>query len=133
MSRLRSPVLLVLLLAPFLGECMSGATPPLDLLLPWNLALFVALYGCGALLCREVVVRRGLGLAGLLWMGAAYGVYEEALVDRFWFSPTAWHDLGVGGYGVLWHTNVLVAVHLTLFHVAATVAGSVVLTTPGIP
>lgn len=43
MSRLRSPVLLILALAPLLGECTSGATPPLDLLLSCNLALFVVL------------------------------------------------------------------------------------------
>jgi hypothetical protein len=120
------PALAILLVAPFLGEGLSGATPPLDLVLPWNLALMVALYGCGALLCREVAHRFDLGFPGLCLLGAAYGVYEEALVDRYWFYPTFWHDSGVGTYSVVWHTNVMLAVHLTAFHTAISICSSVV-------
>ncbi len=130
---MRTPVLAVLLVAPVLGEALSGATPPLDLLLPWNLALFAALYGAGALLCREVTRRRGLGLRGFLLLAAAYGVYEEALVDHYWFKPSYWDDTDVGTYGVVWHTNVLLAVHLTLFHVAVSMSASVLLVERAFP
>jgi hypothetical protein len=119
------PALLVLLLAPYFGEGLSGSTPPLDLILPWNLALMMALYGCGALLCREVAHRFGLGFGGLILLGAAYGVWEEALVDRYWFYPKFWQDSGVGHYSVTWHTNVLLAVHLTAFHTAISICSSV--------
>lgn len=43
----------------------ATATPPVELVLPWNLALFVALYGCGALVCRELARRHGLGVVAL--------------------------------------------------------------------
>ena len=123
----RSPVLAILLVAPFLGEVTSTATPPLDLLLPWNLALMAALYGCGALICRELVRRHRLGLLGLCLLGAAYAVYEEALVDRFWFDPEFQEAVGVGAYGRVWHTNLLLAVHLTAFHVAVSICSSILL------
>ncbi|GIH68973.1 hypothetical protein [Sphaerimonospora thailandensis] len=123
------PVVVLLLLAPYLGEVLSTATPPLKLLLPWNLALLVALYGCGALLCRELAHRWGLGLPGLALLGAAYGVYEEALVDRFWFDPGYAQYTGVGDYAQVWHTNLLLAANLTAFHAAVSVCSSVLIVT----
>jgi hypothetical protein len=120
-----SPVLLVLVIAPFFGEGLSGSSPPLDLLLPWQFAFMAALYGCGALVCREVTYRCRLGFPGLVLLGAAYAVWEEALVDRYWFFPQFWHDSGVGTYSVVWHTNVLLAVHLTAFHTAISICASV--------
>lgn len=119
------PVLLILLVAPFFGEGLSGSSPPLDLLLPWNLAFMAALYGCGALVCREVAHRFGLGFSGLVLLGVAYAVWEEALVDRYWFFPDFWDDSGIGTYSVVWHTNVLLAVHLTVFHTAISICASV--------
>lgn len=119
------PVTALLLLAPFFGEGLSGATPPLEFVLPWRLAFLVALYGAGALLCREVVQRLGLGLHGLVLLGAAFGVYEEGVVDRFWFYRGFWDDAGVGDYSEVWHTNVLLATHLTVFHAAVSITASV--------
>ena len=50
----------ILLLAPVLGDCLTGATPPVDVVLwPPGAVLLIALYGCGALLCREIAFRRG--------------------------------------------------------------------------
>jgi hypothetical protein len=126
-GRRPGPASVLLLLAPVLGEGLSTATPPLELLLPWNLALFVALYGCGALLCRELARRSGLGVLGLGLLAAAYAVYEEALVDRFWFTPDHWHDTGLDDYSEVWHVNVLLATHLTIFHVAVSMGASIVL------
>lgn len=120
-----SPALLVLVLAPVFGEGLSGSGPPLDLLVPWTFAFMVALYGCGALVCREVAHRFDLGFPGLMLLAAAYGVWEEGLVDRYWYLPAFWEDSGVGDYGVVWHTNVLLAAHLTLFHTAISICSSV--------
>ncbi|SKB06279.1 hypothetical protein [Aeromicrobium choanae] len=122
---LTSPVLLILLLAPFFGEGLSGSSPPLDLVLPWHLAFMVALYGCGALVCREVAHRCGLSFSGLVLLGVAYAVWEEAIVDRYWFLPQFWEDSGIGTYSVVWHTNVLLAGHLTAFHTAISICASV--------
>ncbi|MBN8866834.1 MAG: hypothetical protein J0H98_04720 [Solirubrobacterales bacterium] len=121
------PTPVLLLVAPFFGEALSGSTPPLDLLLPWNLALMVGLYGCGALICRELVCRYRLGLIGLILLGAAYGVYEEGLVDRFWYSPDFWDQVEVGSYSVVGQTNLLLAVHLTIFHTAVSICSSVLI------
>jgi hypothetical protein len=121
-----SPVPVILLVAPFFGEGLSGSTPPLDLLLPWNLAFMAGLYGCGALVCREVAHSFGLGFGGLVLLGAAYAVWEEALVDRYWFFPQFWKDSGIGTYSVVWHTNVLLAIHLSVFHTAISICTSVV-------
>jgi hypothetical protein len=123
------PVVALLLVAPYFGEVLSTATAPLDLLLPWNLALFAALYGGGALLCRELAHRWGVGLPGLAQLGAAYGVYEEALVDRYWFDPGYAHDTGIGDYAQVGSTNLLLAAHLTAFHSAVSVCSSVLVVT----
>jgi hypothetical protein len=125
-SRTILPSLTLLVVAPFFGEVLSTATAPLDMLLPWNLALVVGLYGCGALLCREVAHRYGLGWPGLLLLGAAYGVYEEGLVDRFWYDPSYWDEVGVGDYSVVLHINVLIATHLTIFHTAVSIVAAIV-------
>ncbi|MEQ4720656.1 hypothetical protein [Nonomuraea sp. B19D2] len=41
------PVLALLLMAPYLGEVLSTATSPLELLVPWNLVVLDALVGLG--------------------------------------------------------------------------------------
>ncbi|MEV4316665.1 hypothetical protein [Actinocrispum sp. NPDC049592] len=123
------PVVALLLVAPYLGEVLSTATSPLTLPLPWNLAMFSALYGSGALICREVAFRWGLGLPGLIVLGMAYGVFEEALVDRFWFDPEYARTTGVGTYAEVGHTNLILATHLTAFHAAVSVCSSVLIAT----
>jgi hypothetical protein len=125
LAKLKKPAVCILLLAPFFGESLSGATPPLDLILPWNLALMVGLYGCGALICREVVLRYKLGLVGLILLGAAYGVWEEGLVDRYWYDPAFWDDQNIGAYSVVGQTNLLLALLLTVFHSAVSICCSV--------
>jgi alpha-beta hydrolase superfamily lysophospholipase len=52
----------------------STATAPLDIFLPWNPASVVGMYGCGALLCREVAHRYGLGWPGLLLLNPFFGL-----------------------------------------------------------
>jgi hypothetical protein len=116
-----------LLLAPVLGEWLSTATPPIDMLWPPALLLVVSLYGCGALLCREIARRKDLGLRGLCLLAAAYGVFEEALVDRFWFHPRPADEGGLGTYSEVWHTNVVLATNLTVFHIAVSMVSTIVL------
>jgi len=120
-------VVVVLFLAPILGEWLSTATPPLNMLWPPALVLMVSLYGCGALLCREIARRSGLGLRGLCLLAAAYGVWEEALVDRFWFHPRPDDEGGLGTYSEVWHTNVLLATNLTVFHIAVSIVSTIVI------
>jgi hypothetical protein len=126
-SRLRRPVVVVLFLAPALGEWLSTASSPLEMLWPPALVLLVSLYGCGALLCREIARRHSLGLRGLCMLGAAYAVFEEALVDRFWFHPRPTDEGGLGTYSEVWNTNVLLATNLTVFHIAVSIVSTIVL------
>jgi hypothetical protein len=53
-------------------------------------------------------------------------VYEEGLVDRFWYDPGYWAETGVDGYSVVWHVNVLLAAHLTVFHTAVSIVAAIV-------
>ncbi|MFI5959407.1 hypothetical protein [Cryptosporangium sp. NPDC051539] len=124
-SRLR-PVLTILVLAPVLGECLSTATAPLELLV-WGPLVLIPLYGCGALLCRELARRFRLGTLGLALLAAAYAVYEEALVDDYWFDPGYAARVGVGDYGRVWGTSLVLATHLTAFHVVVSIGASIVL------
>jgi hypothetical protein len=125
--RIRAPARAALVLAPVLGEWLSAASPPLNMLWPPSLVLVVSMYGGGALLCREIARRRGLGLLGLCVLAAAYGVFEEALVDRFWFEPRPAGEGGLGHYSEVWHTNVLLAANLTVFHIAVSMVSTIVL------
>lgn len=126
-TRLRRPAFVVLVLAPVLGEWLSTASPPLNSLWPPSTVLLISMYGCGALLCREIARRNGLGLLGLCLLAAAYAVFEEALVDRYWFHARPADDGGLGHYSEVWHTNVLLAVNLTMFHIAVSIVSTVVL------
>jgi hypothetical protein len=127
LGRLANPVVAILVLAPFLGEVLSTSTLPLDFVLPWNLVLLAALYGSGALICRELMRRYHLGLPGFCLLAAAYAVYEEALIVHSWFDSRYQERSGVGAYSRVWHTNLLLATHLTAFHVAVSICSSVLL------
>lgn len=119
------PVVALLVLAPFIGEVMSTSTPITAFVLPWTFLFEAALYGGGALLVREVVRVKGLGLAGFVALGAAYGIFEEAVLVRSWFDPEfldAYRD-----YSRVWQTSLLQAIHLTTFHAAVSIGCSVAL------
>jgi hypothetical protein len=124
---LRSPALAVLLIAPFVGETFSTASSPLQLVMPWSVPLVVGMYGCGVLVCHEVAIRFGFGWSGLALLGVAYAVYEEGLIDRFWWDPAFWEEAGVGDYSVVGGLNVLLAAHLTIFHAAISVITSILI------
>src|ERR1700730_9047825 len=119
---MKRQVLTLLLLAPLFGELVSGATPILGWLNPAAVVYLVALYGSGAVLCRELVRRRGLGWTNLLLLGAAYGVLEEGLVVTSWFNPL-WPDATfLNGMGRFLGMNWLWALGLTMYHAVFSIA-----------
>ena len=127
MERRTKALLTLLFLSPVLGELVSGSSPPLEFFGP-NLLGLLALYGCGALLIRDAVVRWDKGWATLLLLGAAYGVYEEGLVVKSWFDPN-WVDLGpMGPYGREGGTNWMWALSLTIYHSVVSIALPIFLT-----
>ena len=87
------PVLAVLLLAPWVGEFLLGNISVRQLPALLILAL---LYGCGALLIREVTQRTGRGWPTILLLGAAYGVIEAGIVDQSHVQPVL-RRLGLPG------------------------------------
>ncbi len=94
-----SPALALWLIAPIFGEMVSGSTPLNEYISPINILLQGMLYGSGALLIRELLVRWGKSWRGLLLLGAAYGIFEEGLMVRSFFDPH-WVDLDkLGVYG----------------------------------
>jgi hypothetical protein len=120
-------VLALLLLAPACGEMLSGSTPPLMFINPFSLLVEVGLYGCGALLIRELVKRRGLGWRSVLVLGAAYGILEEGLVVTSWFNPY-WPDvLSLHGYSRWLDTNWFWALSLTMYHAVVSISIPIVL------
>ncbi len=119
------PALALWLIAPIFGELVSGSTPLNEYLSPFTLVLGM-LYGSGALLIRELLVRWGKSWRGLLWLGMAYGIYEEGLMVRSFFDPK-WPDLEhLGVYGRVAGVNWVWTEHLTIYHALISVAASIV-------
>ncbi|MBN1440615.1 MAG: hypothetical protein JW929_14500 [Anaerolineales bacterium] len=120
------PWLTLLLLAPLLGEIVSGHQPPVQLCNPLSVALLMLPYGLGALVCRELVRRWRKGGLSLMLMAVAYGIFEEAIVVRSFFDPN-WSELeNLKQYyalGVNWNWSETM-VH---FHVLISVAAAVIL------
>lgn len=91
MSRLRriGPVLGLIVLAPFVGEFLLGNLTAGDFALG---VLLAPLYGCGALLVRELG-RRAAGWPTMICLAAAYALIEEGPVDQLlWNDAYAGHD-----------------------------------------
>ena len=121
------PWLALLLLAPVLGELVSAHQTPLEFLNPVNFVVLSLPYGFGALLCRELIVRRRKGVLALFLLGVAYGIYEEGVVVHSFFNAD-WSELGdLARYayagGVNWTWSEL----LTHFHAFISIGASVIL------
>ena len=124
-KRLRTwPAALALIfLSPIVGEMISGSTPPLLFVQPFALIFLPAMYGAWALLTHEVIARRHLGWGNALLLGAAFGVFQEALVVQTWFnsiSPQSPSHMG-GTYGLVAGTSLNWALNLTIYHAVVSI------------
>lgn len=120
------PALALWLIAPVFGELVSGSTPLNEYLSPFSILMLGMLYGSGAVLIREMLIRWGKGWRSLLFLGMAYGVYEEGLMVRSFFDPE-WMDLGaLGLYGRAAGVNWVWTEHLTIYHAVISIAASVI-------
>ncbi len=116
------PALVLFVLAPSVGELLSGSSPPAEFFNPFSFLLLAALYGGGALLVREVVLWWRKGWPSLLVLGAAYGIVEEGIMCKSFFDPN-WPDLGpLGQYGRWLGVNWVWAQGLTGYHAVFSIA-----------
>ncbi|WP_114561257.1 hypothetical protein [Desertihabitans aurantiacus] len=112
------PPLVLLLLAPFVGEYLLGNMPPRPLEAAVAFVPLALLYGGGALLVREVARRLGRGYPTMLGLAVAYGLIEEGIVIQTLFNRDF---LGLGllehgwvpalGTSIVW-TPYVVGIHV---------------------
>jgi hypothetical protein len=90
MKRQLAPVLLLSVLSPVVAEFLLGdqylAGPPSPAQIGM-LVLYMAFYGCGAILVRELARRSGRGWPTIVLLALAFGVVEEGLVTQSLFNP----------------------------------------------
>ncbi|MBI9050169.1 MAG: hypothetical protein JEZ00_12160 [Anaerolineaceae bacterium] len=122
-----SPAWALLFIAPILGELVSGHQPPLEFFNPLVFIILALPYGFGALICRELMIRWKTGRFALIFLGLAYGLYEEAIVVRSMFNPN-WLELeSLQGYGHSFGISWTYSEMLLQFHVLISIYASILL------
>lgn len=114
------------MLSPICAEYLSAydnSTGHLDQLVG-NLVIFVPLYGCAALLIREVARRARLGWIGILLLAAAFGLVEAGLVDQSLFSPDY---RGMEGWEAMFQGTLIAPFGLSVVNLYGFVGGHVML------
>lgn len=112
-----TPVLALLVLAPWFAEMSWGGIPFTDL--PLVLLFLAPMYGAAAVLIREVARRTGRGWPTIVLLGAAFGVFQAGIVDQSLFNPA------YGRYDFQ-HPAHLDGIDVSLYYLLAFVTGHVV-------
>ncbi|MGD8454419.1 MAG: hypothetical protein PVJ57_21610 [Phycisphaerae bacterium] len=121
------PGLALLLLAPLLGELVSGHMGPAEFFNPLAFVIMALPYGFGAVLVRELLIRWDKRWPSLVLLGLAYGVYEEAIVVRSIFNAD-WHELTPGvSYGYVGGVHAGYGLMLLHFHLVVSIGASILL------
>jgi hypothetical protein len=124
----RYAVATLLMLAPFLGELVSGSSPPKEYFQPITFLLLTTLYGTGALIVRETARRWSKGWISILFLGMAYGIFEEGIMVRSFFDQ-GWQDLGqLAVYGRWIGINWIWSIALTIFHAVVSISIPIAIT-----
>ncbi|HXC95537.1 MAG TPA: hypothetical protein VNU92_07540 [Edaphobacter sp.] len=93
--------LTLVVLAPLVGEVLSGATR-ISYIFAFIPEMMV--WGCGALMIRELVRRWGGGWTSMLIFGLALSVAEEFVIQQTSLAPLPWPATSAT-YGRLWGIN----------------------------
>ena len=80
-----APALLLVVLAPLVAEFLLGDFSARSIGL---IVVFMPLYGCGALLVRELARRTGRGWPTMLFLALAYALIEEGYTTQSLFNPS---------------------------------------------
>lgn len=105
MARLRpkTPLVTLILLAPLVGEVLNGATR-LSFIVVYLSQIMV--WGCGALIVRELAHRWKAGAPGRILLGLALSVIVEVLVLQTSIAPLPWLQLAsIPVYDRIWGVN----------------------------
>jgi hypothetical protein len=122
------PPIVLFFLAPVIGKLLSGSAPPSEFFKPHMFVVLAIIYGGGALLIREMVIRWGKSWYSILVLGAAYGIIEEGLMVKSFFDPL-WQDIGILGYYGQWAgVNWIWSFELTVYHAVISIAIPILLT-----
>lgn len=120
--RSHRPEILLVSLAITIPELLTGSTPVWDLLDPLSLLGLLGFYGAGVLLVRDLATRWRKGWSGVLLLGLAYGVAEEAIATKTAVDPgsSAAALLATYGHfaGVSWDWLVVISVFHAVFSIA---------------
>ena len=113
----------LLLLTPLIAELALGSTP---IRMAWLVILWIPIYGAGALLIRELVVRCGRGWPSILLLALAYELLEDGIGLQALTSPHLYDaaDWGLRVFGFnapYWEANVI-------YHAVFTLAVPIALT-----
>lgn len=121
------PVFTLFVLAPMIGELLSGSAPPIEFFNPIGFLLLASLYGSGAIVIRELKIRWKKDFRALLLLGAAYGILEEGLMVKSFFDPN-WADLGILGiFGRWMEVNWIWTEMLIIYHAVFSITIPIVL------
>jgi hypothetical protein len=136
-GRWKHPQFLLILLSPMIAELFSGSTPFAVFFSPFVFLVYLGFYGLGALIIREIVVRRRLNFSSVLLLGAAYGILEEGIVIKSWFDPN-WMGAAVVSHVLrVYGISVLQPLSNVVFHAVISIGASILIvqsvTQSGVP
>ena len=115
-SRLK-PVVILILIAPFLTELLSNNLPPSVFFHP-VVFLFLATIGYGfpLLLLRELACRKRMGIAGMICLGLVYGIINEGILAKTFYMAVGVPINTFTGYGRVLGVNVPWAILISVWH-----------------
>ena len=110
-------ILTLLFLSPLLTELLSGNMAASSFFPVGNLLILMTVaYGFPILIIREIVIRKQLGLPGLIVLGIMYGFYNEGLLAKTIFNPFHSPIEVFASYGLVGQIRLPWVLLITIWH-----------------